>query len=137
MTKKAREKLLAEIDAFISDRRRGEGGEWAHPSKEDMTQLENLLWRIIQAKFEGDYKGVIPIQLITNCYTLNERIPYLVEVPRADMASTDDEMFDVLYRFASNVGSVANRHREISEYVRGTREMIKKVKDEQIKSRPD
>lgn len=54
-------KLLTKIEKFLEVRRKSEGGDWSLVESEDMTQLDDIIYHLVKAKWEGDYKDSLPV----------------------------------------------------------------------------
>lgn len=71
--------LAKQIDDFLKVRRKSTGG-WAEVTDEDMEQLSGVIGALIEAKFETDPDGDLPVEFgLTNRHT--EMRSHFVSVP--------------------------------------------------------
>jgi hypothetical protein len=68
---KPSKRLLKKLTAFLAERRKSDGG-WAVPTKQDMQQLDSLLYQIIEEKFQRDSDGDLPVRFVLTDLTRYE-----------------------------------------------------------------
>lgn len=101
------QKLQQAIESFLADRRKSEGG-FAPVEKGDMKKLYRVLDLLIDAKWQKDPDGDLPVN-----YKLIDRTRYepmhFFTVPYEHKAKTDEEREDILDRHLTNLRMSADR----------------------------
>lgn len=71
--------LMKQIQEFLAERRLEDGG-WAEVKQEDIEQLSEIIWELINLKFEKDVDGDLPVNFRLANRNI-ERFLYPVKVP--------------------------------------------------------
>ena len=98
------------LDAFLAERRKSDGG-WAEVRDGDMTELSELIYAIIKAKFEEDADCDLPVE-----YNLTDRTKYhsnhFFNVPY-HFDRGEEALFDALSAAETNVSIAAGTLRSL------------------------
>ncbi len=65
------------IEEFLSEKRLSDGSNWAKPTTNDMSQLNDIIYELLLLKFERDANGDLPVKYLTVDKTEEDCPPYL------------------------------------------------------------
>lgn len=113
--------LAKQIDAFLEVRRKSTGG-WAEVTDEDMAQLSGVIEALIEAKFETDPDGDLPVEFgLTNRNT--EMRSHFVSVPYEHKGEFDKHFsrtelnFDIACSAFAQARRMADYHKREAQKV--------------------
>ena len=95
------------VELFLSERRSSDHGDWANPTDGDMNLLDEIIYGLIEQKFERDCDGDLPLRYHVLDRTKYEPLTYL-DIPHTGMDSTMEErlknieMYSMLVRIYSD-----------------------------------
>lgn len=95
-------RLAKKIEAFLSERRRSEHGEWADISNDDITDLWKIVNMLIAHKCQPDMEGGYPIQVQLVNRQTHEAMHY-VPVRYLHKAKSNQEVLEILNRRLMNL----------------------------------
>ena len=120
-------KLLNQIEKFLSERKKSAGG-WAPVSNDEIKQLYNIINLLIEEKYEEDVDGDLPVEVEVINRHLYQRMDFRPVPYRHKIETEDDELC-----YETSIGiNLSNAYRDIDNWLK-TRchKTLKKEREEE------
>lgn len=112
-------KLNKLIEAFLKERSKSDGG-FAPVGEKDTEQLSNIMHALLEAKYQKDPDGDLPINLYVIDRTVYEPMHYF-PLPYSHKAKDMDDLFHILNLASGNAQMAADRVDQIVKTIQITR----------------
>jgi hypothetical protein len=119
-------KLQAKIEKFLADKKKSSGG-WAPVDDGEIEELENIVYALIEAKYEKDPDGDLPVSAHLTDRT-RFKLPVILPIPHTHSAEGDvADMHEAISRHMTMAASHSESAKTLMQLLSGELKMMAKT----------